>query len=223
MGKTAIIIGATGLTGNLLLQNLLKDSRYEQIKLFSRRSIGIKHSKIIEKTGDLIELDTFKNDFIADEVYCCIGTTAKKTPDKKIYRKIDFGIPVIAAKLCKDNNIDTFLVISSLGANSESTVFYSKTKGEMEYAVLKEKIPNTYILRPSIILGLREESRLGENIGKGFLKTFQFLFFGGLKKYKPIEARTIVKAMILLANTKPKTKISIIESDKIEEIAARNY
>ncbi len=221
MGKTAIILGATGLTGNLLLQDLLKDDRYDQIKLFSRKPIGIKHSKIIEKTGDLFELETFKNDFIADEVYCCIGTTAKKTLDKKIYKKIDFGIPVATAKLCKENNIDTFLVISSLGANTKSSVFYSKTKGEMEHAVLKEKILNTYILRPSIILGLREESRLGENIGKGFLKTFQFLFFGKLKKYTPIEASTIVKAMILLANTKP--EISIIESDKIEEIAARNY
>jgi len=89
MGKTAIILGATGLTGGLVLDKLLSDERYSTIKVFSRKSIKNNNPKIVEYIGDLFELEKFKKDFTADEVFCCIGTTAKKTPDKSIYRKID--------------------------------------------------------------------------------------------------------------------------------------
>jgi len=219
MGKTAIILGATGLTGNLLLEKLLEDKRYTSIKVLSRKTVGIDHPKIKEITGNILELDTFEKDFLADEVYCCIGTTAKKTPDKKLYKKIDIGIPVAAAKLCKKNKIDTFLVMSSLGANANSNVFYNKVKGEMEMAVLKEKVLNNYILRPSIILGDRNENRMGEDIGKVMMQSFRFLLIGKLRKYRAIEAGKIAKTMITLTNSKP--KVQIIESDQIEELSIK--
>ena len=219
MKKTAIILGATGLTGNLLLQKLLNDDRYNLIKVFSRKPIKIKDPKIIEITGNILELDSFKNNFTANEVFCCIGTTSKKTPDKELYKKIDIGIPVAAAKLCKENDINTFVVMSSLGADTKSTVFYNKIKGEMEQAVLKEEITNTYILRPSIILGKRNENRLLEGFGKTMFITFQFLLFGKLKKYKAIKADDIAMAMLQLANLKP--DINIIESDEILEFTIK--
>ncbi len=215
--KTAIILGATGLTGGLFLNKLLNDERYDQIIVFSRKSTGIKHKKITEYQGNIINLDSFEKEFYADEVYCCIGTTAKKTPDKSLYKKIDIGIPVTAAKLCKKNKIDTFIVMSSLGANSKSTVFYNKIKGVMEEEVLKEGIPFTYILRPSIILGNRNENRLGEDMGKIMMRFFQFLMIGKIRKYRPIEANKIARTMIYLANAK--TDLQIIESDRIEELA----
>lgn len=217
MNKTAIILGATGLTGGLLLSKLLDDVRYDQIKIFSRKSIGFKHPKIKEYLGDILNFDLFKKYFFADEVYCCIGTTAKKTPDKSLYKKIDIGIPMAAAKLCKKNKIDTFIVMSSLGANSKSTVFYNKIKGVMEEEVLKEGIPFTYILRPSIILGNRNENRLGEDMGKIMMRSFQFLMIGKIRKYRPIEANKIARTMIYLANAKP--DLQIIESDRIEELS----
>jgi len=215
MGKTAIILGASGLTGHLVLDKLLVDNRYSKIKIFSRKSIKNRNPKIIEKTGNLIELEMFKEDFKADEVYCCIGTTAKKTPDKEVYKRIDYGIPVKAAKLCVENGIDTFLVISSLGADPKSSVFYNRTKGEMERDVLKENIKNCYILRPSIILGDRSEKRIGETIGIALMQFFRFILVGKLKKYRAIRAGKIADAMIYLANNK--TDIPIIESDKITE------
>ena len=113
MKKTAIILGASGLTGGLLLKKLIVDDRYESINLFSRSSIKGLPNKVKQYIGDLLELEQFKNDFTGDEVYCCIGTTAKKTPDKSLYRDIDYGIPVAAAKLAKANRINTFLVIFS--------------------------------------------------------------------------------------------------------------
>lgn len=198
--KIAIILGATGLTGNLLLQLLLKDNRYKKIKLFSRSTSGVVHPKIEEYLGDLIHLETFKNDFIADEVFCCIGTTKSRTPDKELYKKIDFGIPTKAAKLCKENGINTLVIISALGANLKSNIFYSRTKGEMEDAVIQLQIPKTYILQPSLIGGKREEKRIGEWIFIQLMKVANLVMAGPLKKYKSIHPKDIAKAMVWLAN-----------------------
>lgn len=213
MKKTAIILGATGLTGSILLKKLLNDNRYEIIKLFSRKEIDGLPSKVKQFVGDILDLENFKQDFTADEIFCCIGTTAKKTPDKTLYKKIDFGIPVTAAKLSKANGIPAFLVVSALGANATSSIFYNKTKGEMEQAVLSEKIERTHILQPSIISGNRQEKRIGEKIGLFAIKLLQPLFLGKLKKYRVTEAEHIAQTMINLANsTSTKT---IITSDQI--------
>jgi len=221
MGKTAIILGATGLTGSILLEKLLKDNRYENIKLFSRKKIDGLPSKVKQFVGNLFELEIFKDDFTGDEVFCCIGTTAKKTPDKTVYKQIDYGIPVNASKLAKENGINTFLVVSALGANTKSSIFYNKTKGKMERDVLAQNIPNTYILQPSIIGGNRQESRIGEKIGLVAFKIFQPLLIGKLKKYKMIKAETIAQAMLNLANSSPST-IKIITSDYIKQISKYN-
>ncbi|MCI2228528.1 NAD(P)H-binding protein [Polaribacter sp. MSW13] len=217
MKKTAIILGASGLTGGLVLQKLIEDERYDTIKLFSRSKMEGLPNKVKHFIGDLLELNQFKTDFTADEVYCCIGTTAKKTPDKTLYKKIDFGIPLAAAKLSKENNIPTFLVISAMGANKNSTVFYNKTKGEMEQKVLEQKIKKTWVLRPSLIGGERKESRRLEKIGLVIFKVIQPFFFGKLKKYKIVNAKNIAQAMIYLANTNYYADV-IITSENIHKL-----
>ena len=128
MKKTAIILGASGLTGSILLQKLVIDNRYDSIKLFSRSKIEGLPKKVTQFVGDLLKLEHYKADFTADEVYCSIGTTAIKTPNKAIYKQIDYGIPVAAAKLSKENSIHTFLVVSAIGANKKSKVFIIKQK-----------------------------------------------------------------------------------------------
>ncbi|MFC2087263.1 NAD-dependent epimerase/dehydratase family protein [Bacteroidota bacterium] len=168
--KTAIVLGGTGLTGNLLLKRLMADDSYTTIKLFSRRASGIRSEKLEEFIGDLLWLEQFKNDFTGDEVFCCVGTTSAKSKDRVVYKAIDFGIPYAAAKLARENNIPTYLVISSMGANTRSRIFYSRTKGEMEQAVLGEKIPHTYILRPSLILGKRADNRISERMGAAMIQ-----------------------------------------------------
>jgi len=221
MKKTAIILGATGLTGGIILNKLIADERYESIKLFSRSKIEGLPSKVTQFIGDLLHLESFKTDFKADEVYCCIGTTSKKTPDKALYKQIDFGIPATAAKLSKENNIPTFLVISAMGANKNSSVFYNKVKGEMEQTVLNQNIKNTFILRPSLIGGNRKEKRLLENIGLAVFKIVQPLFIGKLKEYKIIQPETIAKAMIQLANNNKYSEV-ILTSNTIKQILKNN-
>jgi len=218
--KTAIIIGATGLTGSLLLKRLIADDRYTTIKLFSRRASGNRSPKIKEFIGDVLQLEQFKKDFRADELFCCVGTTSAKTKDRAVYRAIDFGIPFNAARLAKENNIPTFLVISSMGADAKSNIFYSRTKGEMEQAVLDQKIDNTYILRPSLILGERGERRIGESAGAFVMKLTNSLLVGKLKRYRAIKADCIAAAMIELANSLP--DMQIVQSDVIQELGSTN-
>lgn len=213
--KTAIILGGTGLTGSLLLNRLIADDNYGSIKLFSRKASGNTSPKIKEFLGDVIQLRLFKDDFTADEVFCCVGTTSSKTKDRAVYRTIDFGIPFAASELAKENNIPTFLVMSSLGANAQSKIFYSRTKGEMEQAVLDQKIPNTYILRPSLILGERNEKRFGESLGAVLLKLANVFLIGTLKKYRAIKADCIAAAMIGLASSNHKEQI--VNSDIIQK------
>jgi len=218
--KTAIILGATGLTGSLLLKDLITDDSYSEIKLFSRRATGIDSPKIKEFIGDVIQLENFRDDFTADEVYCCIGTTSAKTKDRAVYRDIDFGIPVKAARLARENKITTFLVISTMGASAQSKVFYSRTKGEMEQAVLDQKIPNTYILRPSLILGERGERRITENVGALVMKAIDPILRGKAEKYRAIEASIIAAALIELAASDHGTQI--VPSDVIQFYGKRH-
>jgi len=218
--KTAIILGATGLTGSILLDKLIKDDRYRKIKIFSRSHVQQKDEKIEEYLIDLFELEKVGDLFTADEVYCCIGTTQKKTPDKETYRRIDFGIPATAAKLSKRNKIGTFQVISAMGADEKSRIFYNRVKGEMEGAVLERQLSNTYILQPSLIGGQRDESRPFELIFKKIMSVADYLLIGKLKKYRSIHPETIADAMIYLANNEYKS--GRISSDEIKTIAERN-
>lgn len=217
MSKTAIILGATGLTGGILLEKLLADTTYSKIKLFSRSSVDVKSDKIEQHLISLFQLENYKEDFTGDVVFCCIGTTAAKTKDSAKYKQIDYGIPVKAAKIAKENTINTFVVMSSMGADVTSNTFYNQTKGEMERDVLKQKIKNTYILRPSLIGGNREEFRLGERIGKGIMSILNPLFIGGLKKYKMIDPEDIATCMQTLVRSNKDQ--AIFSSDEIVEIA----
>ena len=215
--KTAIILGATGLTGSTLLKLLLEDVRYETIKLFSRKSVNISSDKIEEHIGDILDLEPFQNEFNAHEVFCCIGTTKSKTPDKELYRKIDFGIPVEAARMCKTNGIDALIVISAMGADPNSRVFYNRVKGEMEEEVLRIGVSRTHILQPSLISGQRKEKRLGEWMAKQLFKLFDVILVGPLKKYRSIHPEEIAKCMLRLTNKAHES--GRISSDEIKKMA----
>lgn len=220
MGKTAIILGATGLTGGLLLEQLLADNRYEKIKLFSRSTCGITNPKIEEHLVDLFQLKSHQEQFTAHVVFCCIGTTKAKTPDQETYLKIDYGIPVSAAEIAKENGIQTYIVISALGADKNSKVFYSRTKARMEEAVLAQQIPNTYVLQPSLIGGSRDEKRLGEKLAKMVMTILNPFLMGSLAKYKSIQPETIATCMVFLDhNNYPDSRIL---SDDIKQIVTNN-
>jgi len=219
-GKTAILLGATGFIGKFLLQLLLKDKRYALIKVFGRRSVGFSHPKLQEHIADLLDMDSIKDRFTADEVFCCIGTTKKRTPDKGRYRAIDHGIPTEAAALAQANHIHTFLVLSALGAKPESSIFYNRTKGEMERDIINCGIPKTHILKPSILSGKRKEFRPGEWLMKQLMRALNVVMVGSLRKFRSIHPKEVALCMFWLANN-PYDKVRI-ESDEIKELVSHH-
>ena len=217
MGKTAIILGITGITGKLLAQSILADATYDKLISFHRRKSGLEHPKLEEQVVDLFELKKQKDAFKADVVFCCIGTTQSKTEDKEQYKAIDYGIPLAAARLCKENGIPKFIVISALGADPDSRVFYNKVKGEMERDILALNLPEAYFLEPALLAADRDEKRTAEQLAIKAFKVFNWFLVGPLKKYQSIKPEALVIAMKKLAvSTYPDARI---ESDKIKELA----
>ena len=192
---TATIIGATGLIGGYLLEELLQDNYYDTVRILIRRPLELTHPKLEKKLVDFSDAESFRLAVEgSDVVFCAIGTTQKKVKgDKEAYRKVDYDITVNAAKFCKLNGCETFVFVSSVGANSKSNNFYLKLKGEVEDAVKALGLQSVYIMRPSVLLGDRKEFRLGEKISKGIMSAFSFLI---PSKYKPVHGRDVAKAMV---------------------------
>ncbi len=199
MSKTAIVLGATGLTGGLLTELLIENPEFSTIKIFTRSATNFKHEKVKEFICDLLDQTTFKEDFTGDVVFCCVGTTKAKTPDKEKYRAIDHGIPVHTARLAKEQGIENYVVISSMGSSATSPFFYSRVKGEMERDILAVAVPNTFILKPAFINGPREEDRKVENIMKTIMSVVDSLLLGPLKKWRSTQASEIARAMAQLS------------------------
>lgn len=194
--KKAILYGASGLVGSYILENLLSNDNYEQVIIVVRKDLNIQHPKLKMLIGDFNSLSKVVKDIQADDVFIALGTTQKKTPDKKLYYQIDHDYPILASKLAKENGAKAVFLVSALGANATSSIFYTKLKGETEQGIINLNLEHTYIFRPSMILGDRKESRPMEKVFIGIFKLINPLFVGGLSKYKGIEAESIAKAMV---------------------------
>jgi uncharacterized protein YbjT (DUF2867 family) len=215
----AIIIGASGLIGNELLQLLLKHHSISNIKILVRNKIALEHPKLIQVIVDFNQLQNHVNEFEADMVFCTLGTTIKKAGSQKAFKLVDYTYPLHAASICKEKNIGQFHLVTAMGASRSSRIFYNKVKGNVEEDIQKISLETFVIYRPSMLLGDRKEKRLGERIGQIIMHWLDFAFIGFLKRYKAIEAIDVAKAMILQACTNKKGFL-VIESDKIAEIAS---
>ena len=215
--KTALIFGSSGLVGSHLVRFIIKNNNYNKIKLFIRSKSIISNSKIEIIKTDFNNLEKHKESINGDDCFFCIGTTRKNTPDKNEYIKVEYNIPVEVAKIAKENSINSFTYVSSLGANPNASGLYLKNKGQAEEALKKLSFTKLFIIRPSILLGNREENRIGERIGIFIMKSFSPLFLGKMKKYKPIKVENVARAMIKIAENDYQQ--TIFESDKLIEIS----
>lgn len=212
--KTAVLFGATGLTGNLVLGILAKDERYEKIRVFTRSELSVNSDKIEVIVTDLENLDSLADNIKGHDLFCCLGTTIKKAGSKENFRKVDFEFPVKIAEIASKNEVPNFILISSIGADPQSSNFYLKTKGEAEEAIQKSGFKKLVILRPSMLLGKRKEFRLLEEAGKLVMLPLKFILKGRLRKYRAIDAERVAKAMVKFANITTSKKI--FESHEIE-------
>jgi len=192
------VLGATGLIGEQLVTELLKDDAFEKVRILVRRPVNITHPKLEVQIVNFDNLADFREKLgKGDCVFCCIGTTQKQVKgDKTAYRKVDYDIPVNAAKMAQHAGFKNYLLVSAVGASVSSNNFYLKLKGEVEKAIAEQRFESFHVFRPSMLLGKRKELRPAELIGKGIMQTLSFIFVGGLKKYKGIHAVDVAKAMI---------------------------
>ena len=191
--RTALLIGATGLVGSFVLERLLASPRYARVVVWARREIGKSHPKLEVEIVDFERLAQRRLE--ADDVFCCLGTTIRQAGSQKAFHHVDFDYPVALAGAAARSGAKRFLVVSALGANKRSRVFYNRVKGEMEEAVRIAAVPKTTIVRPSLLAGPRAESRLGERIGLALGALLGPL----LGKYRPIHAEHVAAAMIRAA------------------------
>lgn len=212
--KTALVIGASGLVGENCLQELLGAAAYKTVTIIVRKPLRLNHPRLKQLVVNFDKLEDYKNDIKADDVYCCIGTTIKKAGSQEAFKKVDFDYPLQIARFALWNGAQKFILVSSLGADASSTIFYSRTKGELEEALKELKFNSLLIFRPSILLGDRKEKRPGEAIGQFVADKFSFLFAGPLKKYKGTPVDLLAKRMVEEA-AKAGKGVRIYENEEI--------
>jgi uncharacterized protein YbjT (DUF2867 family) len=218
MSKTALIIGATGLTGEQCLMELLASPEYDKIIALTRTKLQTTNSQIQNIITDFKNLESLRPQLRADHVYCCMGTTIAKAGSQAAFRHVDYEIPLQVAEMARQNGATKFILITSLGSDASSKIFYSRVKGELENALEKLNYESLLIFRPSILLGKRKEKRTGEAIGMLAAEKLSFLFAGPLKKYRGTPVDILAKVMVKLAN-QPTPKIRIIENEEIFVLA----
>jgi uncharacterized protein YbjT (DUF2867 family) len=213
MKHTALVIGATGLVGSHLLKQLLSDPEYTELKVFGRRPTGIKDPKLTEYEVDFDDVDSWREKLKGEVLFSALGTTIKKAGSKDKQYKVDYTYQFEVAKAASEQEVKSYVLVSSIGANARSGVFYTRIKGELDEAIQKLDFQSIYILRPSGLMGEREEQRAGEGVMIRITAALSgFLPF--LRKYRPIPAAAVANAMIRLAANQ-KTETRIIENPEI--------
>ena len=202
--RTALLAGATGLVGSHVLEFLLADPEWSRVVTVGRRTTPARHEKLEQRIVDLGALEAVADLPPADDVFCCLGTTIKQAGSQAAFRRVDHDFVVGLARAGLRAGAKQFLLVSAIGADPESRVFYSRVKGEAEAAVRKLPYRAIQIFRPSLLLGKRAEFRLGERIMRLAAPLLSVFLVGRLRRYRPIHAATVARAMVNLARQAPR-------------------
>ena len=208
--RTALVAGATGLIGDLLTHQLVESAAFDRVKVLTRKALTWRHPRLQEILFDFDHPNSLL--LQADAIFCCLGTTIKKAGSKEAFRKVDYQYPLDMARLALANGASQFAIVSSMGADPGSMVFYNQIKGDIERDLTALNFPTLLIFRPSLLLGNRAEKRLGERIGSGFMRLLAPLIPA---KYKAIEAGQVAHAM-LQTGQQGLTGKYIFESDVLQ-------
>jgi uncharacterized protein YbjT (DUF2867 family) len=202
--QTAVVLGATGFIGRHLISELVNDPAFSKVRLLVRKAIVYEHEKVEVAVTDFSKMEDYKARLgTGDSIFCCIGTTMKKVQgDKAAYRKIDFDIPVNAATIGRQAGFTRYILVSSVGANASASNFYLQLKGQVEEAIAVVGFKALHIFRPSMLMGDRQEARMGESIAKGLMHVVSPLMFGKLSKYKGVHGKVVAKSMVEAAKSK---------------------
>jgi uncharacterized protein YbjT (DUF2867 family) len=194
--RTALIVGSSGLIGKQLVELLLLDSYYTTVKAITRSPLSLQHPKLSNVVINFDSLADHHQLLQADDVFCCLGTTIKQAGTKQAFQRVDFDYPLEIAEISKRLGATQYLVVSALGANKDSSIYYNQVKGKLEHALEALNFDALHIFRPSLLLGDRTEQRAGEDAAKIVYKIFGFLI---PKKYKAIDSARVARAMLVYA------------------------
>jgi uncharacterized protein YbjT (DUF2867 family) len=216
--RTAVIIGATGAVGRKLTPLIVASPRYDRVVILHRRTTPFARlAKVEERIGKLGTLEALVSGLKPEAVFCCIGTTQKIAGSTAAFQAIDRDIPVSLARWASGAGANVFLVVSSIGADARARSVYMRTKGEMEEGVKSAGLRSSYILRPALLKGERDEFRLAERIGNRALAIVDPVMIGPLKKYRAMPTETLARAMLACAE-EAKPGVHVLESDVIQEL-----
>jgi len=216
--RKAIVFGGTGLVGRALIDELHKSDNYDEVKVFIRSKAGFPGvSKIQELVVDFDHPESFAGNITGDDLFISLGTTIKKAGSVTKMEQIDRDLPVSLARSARNNGVKRIAVVSSIGADKNSSNYYLRIKGEMEQRIMDLDFETIAIVRPSLLLGARKERRIGEQAGKAAMKILGLFLVGKFRKYRGIEGRDVAKAMLsILQNSQGR---EIYESDKLQKVA----
>lgn len=217
MARSALLVGATGLIGGSLLELLLTDDAYGTVNVLSRRRLKFDEPKLHQMNLHFDDLEQAESLMSVQDIFCCLGTTIKKAGSQQSFRKVDFDYPARLAQLGLKHGVEQFLIVTSVGANPNSHLFYIRVKGEVERAITGHPFRSVHIFRPSILDGGHAEYRFGERVGLSVMKALSFLAVGGFRKYRPINPESVARAMIAAAKAGAQGT-SVYESDMIERM-----
>jgi uncharacterized protein YbjT (DUF2867 family) len=217
--RSALLIGATGLVGSRLLTRLLAHPEYERVTVWVRRPVSLQIHKFSQAVVDFEQLHEQPPDCAVDDVYMALGTTIRKAGTQDAFRRVDHDYPVIIARIALRQGVKRFLMVSALGADARSRVFYSRVKGEAETDIRALGLPKVWFFRPSLLVGNRAESRPGERVGIAIGKLIAPLMIGPLRRYRPVTADAVAAAMIYAATRD--VAPGVVESEEIVRFAGQ--
>lgn len=214
--KSAILIGATGLVGEQVLDLLLSHPDYTNVKVFVRRSTQVSHPKLTEHIIEFDKPDTWRNLVEGDVLFSTLGTTLKKAGSKEKQYEIDYTFQYNFAKAAADNGVPNYALVSSRGADAKSSIFYLRMKGELELAIRKLPFTRIIIARPNLLIGSRTETRKTEKISGIILRALNSI--GILRNQKPIKGSDVARALVH-ANFSMGGGVHILPSHMLDDLA----
>lgn len=214
---SALLLGATGLVGGHVLDLLLADPAYTRVTVLTRRPLARMDSKLDQRTADFDRLRDHEISFVVNDVFCCLGTTIAQAGSQEAFRRVDHDYVVEAARLASQHGKRRFFVVTAAGANARSRIFYNRVKGETEAAIRALPLETAVILRPSLLLGERTESRTGESVAQRVMPALDWMLVGPMRRYRSIHASTVARAMVRLARQEAQGA-RVVESDEIQQL-----
>ncbi len=197
--RKALIAGATGAVGRHLLSMLLSEPRYDEVHVLTRRPLAHSEPKLYVHEVDFEQLAGHAELFAVDDVFCCLGSTIKQAGSRPAFERVDHDYVVELSRLAKQGGAQRFVMISAVGANPKAMAFYSRVKGRAETDVLVNGPATVHIMRPSLLVGEREEHRTGEAMAQAIMPALNPLLCGKLRRYRAVETREVAEKMLQLA------------------------